>query len=160
DIYDEDDEVRKPKKPRRKMIRTTSMTRQPNFKQKFVALLKRFKVTDEVLDSDPVDQTQEVEEDLDLLYDSLEVYNQSDSGPEMEDNESVLSTPKPKLKPFFEGMSHSSSQTEIGSIHSQKSQQRELSCPSGDFLTVDRCKVQGSRYQDDSITETTVGVCF
>uniref|UniRef100_A0A7N8WWM4 Phosphofurin acidic cluster sorting protein 2-like n=1 Tax=Mastacembelus armatus TaxID=205130 RepID=A0A7N8WWM4_9TELE len=99
---------------------------QPNFKQKFVALLKRFKVTDEVLDSDPVDQTQEVEEDLDLLYDSLEVYNQSDSGPEMEDNESVLSTPKPKLRPFFEGMSHSSSQTEIGSIHSQKSQKREL----------------------------------
>ncbi|CAB1424245.1 unnamed protein product [Pleuronectes platessa] len=156
DLYDEDDEVRKPKKARRKMIRTTSMTRQPNFKQKFVALLKRFKVTDEVLDSDPVDQTQEVEEDLDLLYDSLEVYNQSDSGPEMEDNESVLSTPKPKLKPFFEGMSHSSSQTEIGSIHSQKSQQRELSCPSGDFLTVDRCKVQGARYQDDSPTDTTV----
>ncbi|XP_069001172.1 phosphofurin acidic cluster sorting protein 2 isoform X1 [Embiotoca jacksoni] len=157
DLYDEDDEVRKPKKARRKMIRTTSMTRQPNFKQKFVALLKRFKVTDEVLDSDPVDQTQEVEEDLDLLYDSLEVYNQSDSGPEMEDNESVLSTPKPKLKPFFEGMSHSSSQTEIGSIHSQKSQQRELSCPSGDFLTVDRCKVQGGRYQDDSVTDPTVG---
>lgn len=52
----------------------------------------------QVLDSDPVDQTQEVEEDLDLLYDSLEVYNQSDSGPELEDNESVLSTPKPKLK--------------------------------------------------------------
>uniref|UniRef100_A0A674A1U8 Si:ch211-126j24.1 n=1 Tax=Salmo trutta TaxID=8032 RepID=A0A674A1U8_SALTR len=81
-----------------------------------------------VLDSDPVDQTQEVEEDLDLLYDSLEVYNQSDSGPEMEDNESVLSTPKPKLKPFFEGMSHSSSQTEIGSLHSQKSQARDLAC--------------------------------
>uniref|UniRef100_A0A8C9Z264 Phosphofurin acidic cluster sorting protein 2-like n=1 Tax=Sander lucioperca TaxID=283035 RepID=A0A8C9Z264_SANLU len=123
DLYDEDDEVRKPKKSRRKMIRTTSMTRQPNFKQKFVALLKRFKVTDEV----SVKRIIEVEEDLDLLYDSLEVYNQSDSGPEMEDNESVLSTPKPKLKPFFEGMSHSSSQTEIGSIHSQKSQQRELS---------------------------------
>uniref|UniRef100_A0A8C6NT56 Phosphofurin acidic cluster sorting protein 2-like n=1 Tax=Nothobranchius furzeri TaxID=105023 RepID=A0A8C6NT56_NOTFU len=83
----------------------------------------------QVLDSDPVDQTQEVEEDLDLLYDSLEVYNQSDSGPEIDDNDSVLSTPKPKLKPFFEGMSHSSSQTEIGSVHSQKSQQRELSCP-------------------------------
>ncbi|XP_037127067.1 phosphofurin acidic cluster sorting protein 2-like isoform X1 [Syngnathus acus] len=157
DIYDEDDELRKPKKARRKMIRTTSMTRQPNFKQKFVALLKRFKVTDEVLDSDPVDQTQEVEEDLDLLYDSLEVYNQSDSGPEMEDNESVLSTPKPKLKPFFEGMSHSSSQTEIGSIHSQKSQPRELLYASGDFLTVDRCKAQGARYQEDSIIDTTIG---
>uniref|UniRef100_A0A8C1S914 Si:ch211-126j24.1 n=1 Tax=Cyprinus carpio TaxID=7962 RepID=A0A8C1S914_CYPCA len=89
---------------------------QPNFKQKFVALLKRFKVSDEV----------RIEvEDLDLLYDSLEVYNQSDSGPEMEDNESLLSTPKPKLKPFFEGMSHSSSQTEIGSLHSQKSHSRE-----------------------------------
>ncbi|XP_057703849.1 phosphofurin acidic cluster sorting protein 2 isoform X2 [Corythoichthys intestinalis] len=157
DIYDEDDELRKPKKARRKMIRTTSMTRQPNFKQKFVALLKRFKVTDEVLDSDPVDQTQEVEEDLDLLYDSLEVYNQSDSGPEMEDNESVLSTPKPKLKPFFEGMSHSSSQTEIGSIHSQKSQQRELIYASGDFLTVDRCKVQGARYQEESAADITIG---
>ncbi|XP_061766663.1 phosphofurin acidic cluster sorting protein 2 isoform X2 [Nerophis ophidion] len=156
DLYDEDDEVRKPKKARRKMIRTTSMTRQPNFKQKFVALLKRFKVTDEVLDSDPVDQTQEVEEDLDLLYDSVEVYNQSDSGPEMEDNESVLSTPKPKLKPFFEGMSHSSSQTEIGSIHSQKSQQREMSYSSGDFLTVDRCKVQGACYQEDGIKDTTI----
>uniref|UniRef100_A0A8C7YZ44 Phosphofurin acidic cluster sorting protein 2-like n=1 Tax=Oryzias sinensis TaxID=183150 RepID=A0A8C7YZ44_9TELE len=111
DLYDEDDEVRKPKKARRKMIRTTSMT--------------RVRHPPSVLDSDPVDQTQEVEEDLDLLYDSLD--NQSDSGPEVEDNESVLSTPKPKLKPFFEGMSHSSSQTEIGSIHSQKSQQREPS---------------------------------
>ncbi|XP_073690640.1 phosphofurin acidic cluster sorting protein 1 [Garra rufa] len=48
DLYDEDDDIRKPKKPRRKMIRSVSMTRQPNFKQKFVALLKRFKVTDEV----------------------------------------------------------------------------------------------------------------
>ncbi|KAG7267210.1 hypothetical protein CRUP_007333 [Coryphaenoides rupestris] len=158
DLYDEDDEVRKPKKARRKMIRTTSMTRQPNFKQKFVALLKRFKVTDEVLDSDPVDQTQEVEEDLDLLYDSLEVYNQSDSGPEMEDNESVLSTPKPKLRPFFDGMSHSSSQTEIGSLHSQKSQNRDLSFLSGEFLTVDRCKVTpGARYPDDIIPDPVIG---
>lgn len=33
------------------------------------------------------------------------------------------------FRPFFEGMSHSSSQTEIGSIHSQKSQQREPTCP-------------------------------
>ncbi|RXN24474.1 phosphofurin acidic cluster sorting 2-like isoform X2 [Labeo rohita] len=121
---------------------------QPNFKQKFVALLKRFKVSDEVLDSDPVDQTQEVE-DLDLLYDSLEVYNQSDSGPEMEDNESLLSTPKPKLKPFFEGMSHSSSQTEIGSLHSQKSQPREPTSTCGDLLTVDKNRAAGGRYPDD-----------
>uniref|UniRef100_A0A8C1NPR1 Si:ch211-126j24.1 n=1 Tax=Cyprinus carpio TaxID=7962 RepID=A0A8C1NPR1_CYPCA len=101
-----------------------------------------------VLDSDPVDQTQEVE-DLDLLYDSLEVYNQSDSGPEMEDNESLLSTPKPKLKPFFEGMSHSSSQTEIGSLHSQKSHSREQTS------TVQLIKTQSP---SDGLTDTLVNV--
>ncbi|XP_051550385.1 phosphofurin acidic cluster sorting protein 2-like isoform X2 [Myxocyprinus asiaticus] len=158
DLYDEDDDVqRKPKKSRRKMIRTTSMTRQPNFKQKFVALLKRFKVSDEVLDSDPVDQTQEAE-DLDLLYDSLEVYNQSDSGPEMEDNESLLSTPKPKLKPFFEGMSHSSSQTEIGSLHSQKSQPREQPSTGVDLLTVDKNRAPSGRFADDpTVVDSTAG---
>ncbi|XP_041107901.1 phosphofurin acidic cluster sorting protein 2 isoform X2 [Polyodon spathula] len=154
DLYYEDDEVRKPKKSRRKMIRTTSMTRQPNFKQKFVALLKRFKVTDEVLDSDPVDQTQEVEEDLDLLYDSLEIYNPSDSGPEMEDNESVLSTPKPKLKPFFEGMSHSSSQTEIGSLHSQN---RDHASPAAEFLESEKSKPAPSRHLEEVVVESTTG---
>uniref|UniRef100_A0A8V5G1L0 Uncharacterized protein n=1 Tax=Melopsittacus undulatus TaxID=13146 RepID=A0A8V5G1L0_MELUD len=129
DLFDEEDDLRKTKKARRKMIRTTSMTRQPNFKQKFVALLKRFKVTEEVLDSDPVDQTQEVEEDLGLLYDSLEECNNSDSGPEIEDNESVHSTPKPTLRRFFEGVSHSGSQTEIGSLHSQKGQDQEAGSP-------------------------------
>ncbi|CAK6978727.1 phosphofurin acidic cluster sorting protein 1-like [Scomber scombrus] len=126
DMFDDDDDVQgKTKKSHRKMIRTTSLTQQSNFKQKFVALLKRFKVTDEVLDSDPVGQSQETEEDLDLLYDSLEIYNPSDSGPELDDNDSIISTPKPKLRPFFEGISHSSSQTEIGSLQSQKSQQKE-----------------------------------
>ncbi|KFO84357.1 Phosphofurin acidic cluster sorting protein 1, partial [Buceros rhinoceros silvestris] len=129
DLFDEEDDLRKTKKARRKMIRTTSMTRQPNFKQKFVALLKRFKVTEEVLDSDPVDQTQEAEEDLGLLYDSLEECNNSDSGPEIEDNESVHSTPKPTLRRFFEGVSHSGSQTEIGSLHSQKGQDQESGSP-------------------------------
>uniref|UniRef100_A0A7N8XA70 Phosphofurin acidic cluster sorting protein 1-like n=1 Tax=Mastacembelus armatus TaxID=205130 RepID=A0A7N8XA70_9TELE len=71
---------------------------QPNFKQKFVSLLKRFKVTDEVLDSDPVGQSQDADEDLDLLYDNLEIYNPSDSGPELDDNDSIVSTPKPKLR--------------------------------------------------------------
>ncbi|XP_051880113.1 phosphofurin acidic cluster sorting protein 1-like isoform X2 [Pristis pectinata] len=153
DLYDEDDELRKAKKTRRKMMRATSMTRQPNFKQKFVALLKRFKVTDEVLDSDPVDQTQEAEEDLDLLYDSLEVYNPSDSGPEMEDNESVLSTPKPKLKPFFEGMSHSSSQTEIISLHSQKSQTHEQ-LGSTEPLLSDSKNVTSPSQQEEAAVET------
>uniref|UniRef100_A0A6Q2XNM6 Phosphofurin acidic cluster sorting protein 2 n=1 Tax=Esox lucius TaxID=8010 RepID=A0A6Q2XNM6_ESOLU len=74
-----------------------------------------------VLDSeqDPAEPPPEVEEDLDL--ESLEFENPSDSGPDLDDDDSVLSTPKPKLKPYFEGLSLSSSQTEIGSIHSIRS---------------------------------------
>ncbi|CAF97038.1 unnamed protein product, partial [Tetraodon nigroviridis] len=75
------------------------------------------------------EQIQEVEEDLDELYDSLEMYNPSDSGPEMEETDSILSTPKPKLRPFFEGMSQSSSQTEIGSLNSKGSLGRDTFSP-------------------------------
>lgn len=35
---------------------------------------------------------------MDLLYDTLDMENPSDSGPDMEDDDSVLSTPKPKLR--------------------------------------------------------------
>ncbi|XP_069494837.1 phosphofurin acidic cluster sorting protein 2 isoform X3 [Ambystoma mexicanum] len=130
DLDDDEYDMGKPKKQRRSIVRTTSITRQQNFKQKVVALLRRFKVSDEVLDSeqDPAEHVPEAEEDLDLLYDTLDIDNPSDSGPEMEDDDSVLSTPKPKLKPYFEGLSHSSSQTEIGSLHSVRSQ-RELPSP-------------------------------
>uniref|UniRef100_A0A8C4H899 Phosphofurin acidic cluster sorting protein 1 n=1 Tax=Dicentrarchus labrax TaxID=13489 RepID=A0A8C4H899_DICLA len=130
-LYDEEEEVRK-KKPRRKLPSNAAITRQPNIKQKFVALLKRFKVTDEVgfgLEHVSREQIQEVEEDLDELYDSLEMYNPSDSGPEMEETDSILSTPKPKLRPFFEGMSQSSSQTEIGSLNSKGSLGRDIFSP-------------------------------
>ncbi|XP_006839658.1 PREDICTED: phosphofurin acidic cluster sorting protein 2 [Chrysochloris asiatica] len=116
DLDEDDFDVGKPKKQRRSI--------QQNFKQKVVALLRRFKVSDEVLDSeqDPAEHIPEVEEDLDLLYDTLDMENPSDSGPDMEDDDSVLSTPKPKLRPYFEGLSHSSSQTEIGSTYSARSQ--------------------------------------
>ncbi|XP_069750221.1 phosphofurin acidic cluster sorting protein 1-like [Narcine bancroftii] len=149
DIYFEDEDVTKRKKPRRKLANSSSMSRagmsnQQNIKQKFVALLKRFRVSDEVLALENVstEQIQEVEEDLDLLYDSLELYNPSDSGPEMEETESVLSTPKPKLKPFFEGMSQSSSQTEFGSLNSKGSLNKELSSPLEATLSE---KLQASR---------------
>ncbi|XP_029470501.1 phosphofurin acidic cluster sorting protein 1 [Rhinatrema bivittatum] len=132
DLFYEDEDLRKMKKTRRKLTSASAITRQPNIKQKFVALLKRFKVSDEVgfgLEHVSREQIREVEEDLDELYDSLEMYNPSDSGPEMEETESLLSTPKPKLKPFFEGMSQSSSQTEIGSLNSKGSQGRDTSSP-------------------------------
>lgn len=52
-----------------------------------------------VLDSeqDPAEPPLEVEEE-DLDLDSVEFENPSDSGPELDDDDSVLSTPKPKLK--------------------------------------------------------------
>ncbi|XP_010187231.1 PREDICTED: phosphofurin acidic cluster sorting protein 2, partial [Mesitornis unicolor] len=147
DLDDDEYELGKPKKQRRSI--------QQNFKQKVVALLKRFKVSDEVLDSeqDPAEHVPEVEEDLDLLYDTLDIENPSDSGPEMEDDDSVLSTPKPKLKPYFEGLSHSSSQTEIGSIHSIRSQRE----PSSPVEVPEKTKSLGAKHAGDSISDT---VCY
>ncbi|CAG5134860.1 unnamed protein product, partial [Candidula unifasciata] len=70
---------------------------QRNIKQKIRALLKRFKVSEDVLttldseaDHDQIPNPQE----LDDLFDELE---DSDSGPEL-DTISVMSTPKPKLR--------------------------------------------------------------
>uniref|UniRef100_A0A671UT54 Phosphofurin acidic cluster sorting protein 1 n=1 Tax=Sparus aurata TaxID=8175 RepID=A0A671UT54_SPAAU len=146
-LFDEEDEVRK-KKPRRKLPSNAAITRQPNIKQKFVALLKRFKVTDEVgfgLEHVSREQIQEVEEDLDELYDSLEMYNPSDSGPEMEETDSILSTPKPKLRPFFEGMSQSSSQTEIGSLNSKGSLGRDPFSPVSDSKKFHLCELRGAQ---------------
>ncbi|XP_017271470.1 phosphofurin acidic cluster sorting protein 2 isoform X3 [Kryptolebias marmoratus] len=148
DLEDDDFDVRKPKKQRRSIVRTPSITRQ-NFKQRVVALLKRFRVSDEVLDSeqDPAEPPPEVEED-DLDLDSVEFENPSDSGPELDDDDSVLSTPKPKLKPYFEGLSLSSSQTEIGSIHSSRSH-REPPSP----IDLDKAKCGGSKFPDDGVSD-------
>ncbi|KAG7277093.1 hypothetical protein CRUP_031306 [Coryphaenoides rupestris] len=111
DLEEDDYDVRKPKKQRRSIVRTPSITRQQNFKQRVVALLKRFRVSDEVLDSeqDPAETAPEVEEDLE----SLDFENPSDSGPELEDDDRVLSTPNPSSSP--------TSRTEIGSLHSSRS---------------------------------------
>ncbi|XP_062296084.1 phosphofurin acidic cluster sorting protein 2 isoform X2 [Scomber scombrus] len=148
DLEDDEYDVRKPKKQRRSIVRTASITRQ-NFKQRVVALLKRFRVSDEVLDSeqDPAEPPPEVEEE-DLDLDSVEFENPSDSGPELDDDDSVLSTPKPKLKPYFEGLSLSSSQTEIGSIHSSRSH-REPPSP----IDPDKTKSGGAKFQDDNVSD-------
>ncbi|ERE77853.1 phosphofurin acidic cluster sorting protein 1 [Cricetulus griseus] len=112
DLFYEDEDLRKVKKTRRKLTSTSAITR-VGFGLEHVSR----------------EQIREVEEDLDELYDSLEMYNPSDSGPEMEETESILSTPKPKLKPFFEGMSQSSSQTEIGSLNSKGSLGKDSTSP-------------------------------
>ncbi|XP_064809225.1 LOW QUALITY PROTEIN: phosphofurin acidic cluster sorting protein 2-like [Oncorhynchus masou masou] len=155
DLEDDEYEVRKPKKQRRSIVRTASITRQQNFKQRVVALLKRFRVSDEVLDSeqDPAEPPPEVEEDLDL--ESLDLENPSDSGPELDDDDSVLSTPKPKLKPYFEGISLSSSQTEIG-IHTSPVQPDPTES-SGATFQVDSVSEKGSyqEEQPEAVTPTT-----
>ncbi|XP_047398046.1 phosphofurin acidic cluster sorting protein 2 isoform X7 [Sciurus carolinensis] len=152
DLDEDDFDVGKPKKQRRSIVRTTSMTRQQNFKQKVVALLRRFRVSEEVLDSeqDPAEHVPEVEEDLDLLYDTLDMENPSDSGPDMEEDDSVLSTPKPKLRPYFEGLSHSSSQTEIGSIHSVRSQKE----PPSPADVPEKTRSLGGKQPSDSVSDT------
>nr|XP_046223497.1 phosphofurin acidic cluster sorting protein 2-like isoform X1 [Oncorhynchus gorbuscha] len=155
DLEDDEYEVRKPKKQRRSIVRTASITRQQNFKQRVVALLKRFRVSDEVLDSeqDPAEPPPEVEEDLDL--ESLEFENPSDSGPELDDDDSVLSTPKPKLKPYFEGLSLSSSQTEIG-IHTSPVEPDQTGSSEATFQ-VDSVSEKGSyqEEQPEAVTPTT-----
>ncbi|XP_067877602.1 phosphofurin acidic cluster sorting protein 1-like isoform X2 [Heterodontus francisci] len=162
DLYFEDEDLRKRKKARRKLPNSAAISRagisnQQNIKQKFVALLKRFRVSDEVLALEHVstEQIQEVEEDLDLLYDSLELYNPSDSGPEMEETESVVSTPKPKLKPFFEGMSQSSSQTEMGSLNSKGSLSKELASPL-EALPSEKLRTSRTKLPEEVMAEAEV----
>ncbi|XP_036197542.1 phosphofurin acidic cluster sorting protein 2-like isoform X2 [Myotis myotis] len=98
-----------------------------NLKQKVLALFHRSKVSQEVLDpeQDHGEHVPEVEEDLDLLYDMLP--NPSDSGTDTEDDGSVLSTPIPKLRPYFEGLSNSSLPMEMRGLHSTRIQKEPLS---------------------------------
>ncbi|XP_036363313.1 phosphofurin acidic cluster sorting protein 2 isoform X15 [Octopus sinensis] len=74
---------------------------QRNFKQKIIALLRRFKASEEALDSEAdhelVDPDHNPHDIEDLLGDFDDL---SDSGPEL-DTLSVTSTPKPQLRPFF-----------------------------------------------------------
>ncbi|XP_051732536.1 phosphofurin acidic cluster sorting protein 1a isoform X2 [Ctenopharyngodon idella] len=159
-LYDDEDELRK-KKPRRKLPSTASITRanvsdQPNIKQKLMALVKWFKVSDEVgfgLDHVSQEQIRDVEEDLDELYDSLEMYNPSDSGPDMEETDSIISTPKPKLRPYFEGMSQSSSQTEFGSLNSRCSHSKDRLNPRGEQTVSGKIQRSPSAQLDDAFSE-------
>ncbi|XP_029170950.1 phosphofurin acidic cluster sorting protein 2 isoform X2 [Nylanderia fulva] len=74
--------------------------RQRNLKQKFIALLKRFRVSEELEHDQEEIGTKLSGGDMEIeeLFDELE--DLSDSGPEL-DTMSVSSTPKPSLRPFF-----------------------------------------------------------
>uniref|UniRef100_A0A7E4UN95 Phosphofurin acidic cluster sorting protein 2 n=1 Tax=Panagrellus redivivus TaxID=6233 RepID=A0A7E4UN95_PANRE len=74
---------------------------QRNIKSKLTALLKRFKAQDNGADpSCSGTLPPPTEEELEQIFEELE--NISDSGPELEpDNMSIISNPKPGLRPFF-----------------------------------------------------------
>ncbi|RXM35420.1 Phosphofurin acidic cluster sorting protein 2 [Acipenser ruthenus] len=117
DLDDDEYDVRKPKKQRRSIVRTTSITRQQNFKQRVVALLKRFRVSEE--------------KSMKLFQpDKLLTFH--------------------RQRPYFEGMSHSSSQTEIGSIYSIRSQRE----PPSPMEAPDKLKSSGSKFQVDDVSDT------
>ena len=85
------------------LLQTISL-QQRNFKQKIVALLKRFKVSEE-LDGGVTRGSSSLrgERDLDALFQELESLScceGDDSGPDL-DSLSIGSTPKPSLRPFF-----------------------------------------------------------
>ncbi|XP_033625262.1 phosphofurin acidic cluster sorting protein 1-like isoform X3 [Asterias rubens] len=106
--------------PGRKGIRTKlrpPMNRQRNFKQKFIALLKKFKVQSDDSDTEQYPYEDQDQNQIDpdfLLYDDLDDLNLSDSGPDMDQDEmSIGSTPKPVLRPFFsQGIPTSSTMAE------------------------------------------------
>ena len=97
----------------------SAAARQRNIKQKFVALLKKFKVTDPGdLDHDQ-SLDQKLEEgsvdpaEIEDLFDQLE--DLSDSGPDL-DTISIGSTPKPSLKPFFCSSRNLLQETRAGNV--------------------------------------------
>ncbi|XP_067680503.1 phosphofurin acidic cluster sorting protein 2-like isoform X3 [Haliotis asinina] len=125
----EDDGRPRPRKTSRSKIRPVT-SRQRNIKQRFIALLKKFKVSaEDVLDSEAdhdLNDPDNTPGDIDDLLDQWD--DMSDSGPEL-DTMSVMSTPKPRLRPFFTGR---------GSTH-----ESDISAP----------KVQESlRLSDDNVT--------
>ncbi|KAG0419554.1 hypothetical protein HPB47_004030, partial [Ixodes persulcatus] len=109
--------------------RRSSQMRKRNIKQKFINLLKKFRVPDaEAFDAEHYPEGLEQElmhknsRDLeDLLLDELD--DLSDSGPEG-DNMSLSSTPKPSLRPFFSSSTLVPLEAEKSVRHSDESLQR------------------------------------
>ncbi|KPJ01510.1 Phosphofurin acidic cluster sorting protein 1 [Papilio xuthus] len=77
---------------------------QRNLKQKFAALLRRFRVPEELGERGAARDTHHAQRDIDELFQELESLScgeGEDSGPDQMDTISIGSTPKPSLRPFF-----------------------------------------------------------
>ncbi|XP_037294264.1 phosphofurin acidic cluster sorting protein 1 isoform X8 [Manduca sexta] len=81
-----------------------SYTKQRNLKEKFAALLRRFRVPEELSERGATRDTHNAQRDIDELFQELESLScgeGEDSGPDQMDTISIGSTPKPSLRPFF-----------------------------------------------------------
>lgn len=77
---------------------------QRNLKQKFAALLRRFRVPEELSERGTTRDQHNAQQDIDELFQELESLScgeGEDSGPDQMDTISIGSTPKPSLRPFF-----------------------------------------------------------
>ncbi|XP_036155944.1 phosphofurin acidic cluster sorting protein 2-like isoform X2 [Myotis myotis] len=90
------------------IVRRRCMTRQQNYHQKAVASMLMAQVSEKVVSSEQalVRHVPKVEKALDHRYDI--VLSSCDSSLDMEDDISVPSTPKPKLRRYFDSMSSDS----------------------------------------------------
>ncbi|XP_036276030.2 phosphofurin acidic cluster sorting protein 2-like, partial [Pipistrellus kuhlii] len=116
DLHKDDFGKGKPKKQRRSEVTGGTMTMQQNYHEKVLLWLHTVQVWEEALDpeQDHGEHVLEEEEDLDLLDDMLET--PSDSGPDTEHDDGVLSTPTPQLRPYFQGLSSGSDMKDNHSI--------------------------------------------
>ncbi|KAM7069288.1 phosphofurin acidic cluster sorting protein 2-like [Molossus nigricans] len=132
DLEKEDFNVGMLKRQGRGMVTTLAKTWQPNFKEEDIALVPMSVVPEEVLcfeqdpeEHVPKDTAEHVPEGQeDFWYDTVE--NISNSSSDLEDDDSILSTPEPKPREYIKGLPHYSSQPETGSIQSACCQKEPL----------------------------------
>ena len=101
EVQDEDGTPRygQPSNSKTRIRTSRKKLNQKNIKSKLTALLKRFKAQDETA-GPSTGRLPPTEEELEEIFEELE--DISDSGPELEpDKMSIISNPKPGLRPFF-----------------------------------------------------------
>ncbi|XP_063367208.1 phosphofurin acidic cluster sorting protein 1 isoform X3 [Cydia amplana] len=137
---------------------------QRNLKQKFAALLRRFRVPDEMGERGAARDTHHAQRDIDELFQELESLScgeGEDSGPDQMDTISIGSTPKPSLRPFFSSsrslanQDHHRHSNESEAIRSSAGDERGSEGNSDGDLTAD-APVSGASVSSSPPNETKV----
>ncbi|XP_063627540.1 phosphofurin acidic cluster sorting protein 1 isoform X3 [Cydia splendana] len=137
---------------------------QRNLKQKFAALLRRFRVPDELGERGAARDTHHAQRDIDELFQELESLScgeGEDSGPDQMDTISIGSTPKPSLRPFFSSsrslanQDHHRHSNESEAVRSSVGDERGSEGNSDGDLTAD-APVSGASVSSSPPNETKV----